>query len=1850
MLQRIILTLALLTFSSNNIAAVSHSLPPVGNKAGINVAEIDRRATIVASDNQTINIDFELNDLEVRRVIKDNETFEIYGLPGEGIIWEHEKPVLPMVCRFVVVPPDKGIELVVEVGESRWVDANEAPVLCDDVEAVAVFSTAKNDNSNDRQERLFCPVDNSLYPPVVAEMSAPSIVRGVRIVKIMTYPIQYDAANNRYLHNEGIQTELRFTDAEPINPVLVPIRRNRSADFLKYISSIAINGNQVGRDDPDRDAEPEYIGHYCIASHPTLIQYAGRFIEWRRKSGYKVDILDLSSGGASSSGTVSSEIRGLYNEYLEDGVDPFDLLMLIGDRPRYTHGPGVGAQLASNGQHTDFPYGLIEGNDQDADVGLSRIAAGSQATMELAIGRTMCYEATPNMEDTDWFTKGLAYSQHWGNSDASAYHLSVHSNVRWASEVLEHMGFTDITFYEDLNWDRYCERLGPVILEHLNEGASLLIGRAENYYHVPRWGGVRDFNQAAHDNDVFPINITTNGHGEWQAEVMSRTGSGNHLKGYVATTFTWSGPRTLPNSAIWAEMVSTVCLRDLPYGWGYSGALSNFTRYLRQEGGVNFDWFKQNVEAWGEPGIQPWRGVPTIVEVDFPTSITPDTRMIEVQVWDRVEETELADAQVTLYYPGDMPGFNDAEYRTYDEMIMFTKKSDADGMVRFIFDEALFEAGEDLFLTISGRSICPLFEEIEIVTPDIAIDLAEYSISDEDGNDNGEINPGETIALELVAANLGDEATARDVTAVVISLSPWVEVARNEISFGDIEPEETAEGDEAVMLSISSVCPDGESRSITRPELSIEFSSGENTWFSAVKLNPSAPNFEVHRVVGDGIIDYELGELNIELINRGDVDAHNVRARLASRGLGVSVSNNETRYPDIAVDQHRTIAGDPFTVTGNIIVPPGFRNEMMMIISCNDEFIDTAYFELQVNEPCANAPSPPDLYGYMCFDNTDEDWEISPEFEWIEISLRDDDREFNGERIEFEGNSVQNRGEAFVIDLDFTSRLYGYEFDQITVSNHGYICIGDQELVINHQNWPLDRAFGGGVGMIAPFWEDLRLSGDDAGIYYYYDEDNARMIVEWYKLRHVTGGNTDLTFQVIIHDADVWVVDERRNPPLVFQYLSIANTSNVRQGDIAWMDNTPFASVGISSPDGYGINYTYNNQYPVWAAHIENRMALLFTTTPQFKSGCLRGRVIDAETRQPIHEAVIFTEHGFTDRTDEDGYWFIQDALADIPFDITAAKLGYNDSTYTELFLEEDDTLEINFALLHPEFLASDMHLLTMLDPELTVNLPFNIFNEGNGPLEWTMTRRLPGGAERDPWELRLSYPVSETVEDSRVEGVIYIDDRFYVSGANRQGREDGENMIYVLDHDGNEIDRYEQCGNSNYGMRDMAYDGELIWASGERNIYGFYPDDGEVADTIEGSFSSQQALAWDSDRNILWASGITSQYIAGYNIIDHEEVARLPRNDLRIYGLAYWQDDPDDHPLYIFNSPGDGRQVVHKMNPEDGDTMFVSEFQPEDGGSPNGAFATNQFDVYSWVFITISNNGSDDRINIWQIEARRDWFRVFSDIDDDRMEVADGRIESGEEQDFELQLSSVDLPAEITFEGMLNFYHNAEGAETVIDVTLDVIGPWSQGEFGLLYPGDNDSLDANIDTTVITFNWEPSIDPNIEDIVTYLVWFRSGPDSALVLADTDSLTIDLVDLADSLGLSIEVEFPIFWWVKSVSCEDTVDCHRRYCFTFLPNAVIGSGDGIPVEFGIKSIYPSPFNSMTTIQFGVDKPEEVKLNIYDLMGRRVAALYSDEARVGYHNVVWDASALASGLYIVRLESAGRMKTTKAALIR
>jgi len=89
---------------------------------------------------------------------------------------------------------------------------------------------------------------------------------------------------------------------------------------------------------------------------------------------------------------------------------------------------------------------------------------------------------------------------------------------------------------------------------------------------------------------------------------------------------------------------------------------------------------------------------------------------------------------------------------------------------------------------------------------------------------------------------------------------------------------------------------------------------------------------------------------------------------------------------------------------------------------------------------------------------------------------------------------------------------------------------------------------------------------------------------------------------------------------------------------------------------------------------------------------------------------------------------------------------------------------------------------------------------------------------------------------------------------------------------------------------------------------------------------------------------------------------------------------------------------------------------------------------------------------------------------------------------------------------------------------------------------------------------------------------------------------------------------------------------------------------LPQEFLLQQNYPNPFNPSTTIRYGLPSRSHVTLTVFNTLGQQVATLQDGEQEGGYHEVQFDGSGLASGVYVYRLQGGDFVQSLKLTLLR
>jgi hypothetical protein len=113
--------------------------------------------------------------------------------------------------------------------------------------------------------------------------------------------------------------------------------------------------------------------------------------------------------------------------------------------------------------------------------------------------------------------------------------------------------------------------------------------------------------------------------------------------------------------------------------------------------------------------------------------------------------------------------------------------------------------------------------------------------------------------------------------------------------------------------------------------------------------------------------------------------------------------------------------------------------------------------------------------------------------------------------------------------------------------------------------------------------------------------------------------------------------------------------------------------------------------------------------------------------------------------------------------------------------------------------------------------------------------------------------------------------------------------------------------------------------------------------------------------------------------------------------------------------------------------------------------------------------------------------------------------------------------------------------------------------------------------------------------------------------------------------------------------SQTLYLDNIYFFDETPTSITEMDDR-PTAFTLSQNYPNPFNPTTQIAFAVPETGHVRLEVFDMIGQRVATIVNENVTAGAHTVTFDASALSSGIYLYRLQAGTFSQVNKMMLVK
>lgn len=981
------------------------------------------------------------------------------------------------------------------------------------------------------------------YPAERLQVSERQTMRGVEIVTVLVTPFRYNpAARVLTVYDE---VDVNVTEIGPRSERMsheMPASRT----FDQLYSSLIINYNP---DRPAEDYQTPCVLYICGGSSESHY-YTQQLLEWRERRGYEVHSVSTSETGSSTS-NIKSYIQNAYNTW----SNPPEIVGLIGDVGGSFNIPTYTEYWSGYYGDGDHPYSQLDGNDILPEVLIGRISVNNSTELSLVIDKTLNYEKANFMEN-NWFERAALVG------DPSSSGISTWISNAYIANIMENYGMEDVrTNLGQGNYESWME----------NQLAEGLL-----YFNYRGYIGTSGFDA----NDINSVNngymtpfctFITCGTGSFSGTALSesflRAGTMSNPKGGVAAIGTSTlGTHTMFNNIVDMGFYDGLFSKGVETAGGAlaSGKLALYHTYP-DDPADRVSIFTHWNNLMGDPALYLWTDTPIIQTVMYPNEISIGTNFIDVLVLsDTVSPIE--GAVVTLI--------------NNSESIHLSVLTDEMGLATIMLPT---DVSGDVDIIVTCRNVKPHEGTFTITDngPSVNILADGIIVNDAAGNGNGFLNPGESVQLDIPVQNFGSE-TASGLVISLISGTEQAVVLNEPAEVEALNPDEVYHFMPELSLESNVIWG-------TDLDLRVELISEEDeVWSGVAPLNPEAAWILVDHLTIEGGALYPgtTGAFQVAVTNAGSMDLTDLSISAFFAGSMLEISDEPTSID--VIHPHETVTAEgSFTVTADGDIINGSVFNLDFRIATPDGYDQVVGHSIEIGISGSGDPVGPDAYGYYIYDSEDTNYNLAPVYDWIEI-----DPGYGGSGISLnlddDGNGHPTNTTPAYINLPFPFTFYGVDYNEVTVCANGWISFG-HSVMVSFRNYPVPGA-GGPSPMVAAFWDDLE-TNSGGQVYYEIDAVNGRVIIQWGDMR--THDENDVeTFQIILYDTMTPTGDDE----IKIQYKEVNNTTTGNYSSYTPIHGC-YSTVGIENHLGtVGLQYSFDNQYPVSAAELSDGLALFITT------------------------------------------------------------------------------------------------------------------------------------------------------------------------------------------------------------------------------------------------------------------------------------------------------------------------------------------------------------------------------------------------------------------------------------------------------------------------------------------------------------------------------------------------------------------------------------------------------------------------------------------------------------------------------
>ena len=985
---------------------------------------------------------------------------------------------------------------------------------------------------------VFDSEGNFLYSEQKKENSAVSIVHSFTFREMRGYTIRIETQKEKdgLIHTLN-ELSFELTGSDPIQ-----IPDSVSPAFIDAYKALADNFDySYLRDLPL--SRPKIL----IISHSQLANYQNAYVSWKKSLGFDVYIVNKSDIGSSIQ-QIKTYIENHYHTY------KCDYLFLWGDVTGTFAIPTnyyLSPEYAENDADDNY-YAMLEGDDYFPELLVGRFSFADASEFITMINKTITYEKTPYMTDTNWMKRSLMVA---GNYAEGGLRPSTPISMsRWLRNKMLSYGYAQVdTVYFPPSFPGT-----TAIQQSINQGVQFISYRGwgdANGWHYPQFH-IPDLNNTFNGPKMPIVYSIVCNTGDFAntvnpnfGEKWMRMGTMSNPGGCVA----FVGPSDLHTKTRLNNSIASGAFRSI-FDYGVRGfgtsvlmgkieLYKNFPNDLASNQYVAFYYHVYNILS--DPTLNMWALVPN-------------------QISENVIEGGLTFNQSDSHLRINAPHLNSGLISGTKDGINYSYAPIENGYGILPIDPNV--EGE-LTITISKKNYVPLVCTLTL-QQNSTIGIVSNNL------ENTILAPDTDYSLSLQLKNFSEQIY-NNVNANLTTNHSAIVISNPTVSITTINPDATV----SVEFEFTTT---GDFRPGAIIDFTLSLDNPSETYIFQLKTGGA----RIHLVNYDGIL--EIGEENniiFSVTNLGNYPMEDINIHIQSLSTAAVTQSNSISIGSLAPNETKQFTAAITIMEG---VTPGHNIPIRIDATNNTDYSYYSFYAVTAGNPGANDPTGPDEYGYYAYDSNDLGYVQAPVYDWIELDPED------GTPL---GTVFLNRDDGVkTIALPFSFRFYGVDYNSLTMSTNGWVSFIPTD-DSDFYNCYIPAALGP-YAMIAGYWDDLKgmkTGVDENGdpiydymrIIYWYDSQNNRFIVEWNKAYNQytidLGPNASLEkFQIILYPKP------DQDGEIIIQYHTVDNPGIT----------TNYCTVGIEDHNQLrGLTYTHGNTYPVTANILAPGLAIKYTTS-----------------------------------------------------------------------------------------------------------------------------------------------------------------------------------------------------------------------------------------------------------------------------------------------------------------------------------------------------------------------------------------------------------------------------------------------------------------------------------------------------------------------------------------------------------------------------------------------------------------------------------------------------------------------------